>query len=164
MKWKYSSLLWVVAALFAAGSAWGLADSPSGEPPFGLDFADGTSGQQYQGSVAMVFFGFDGTTAPGFEAVTRLRKGKESHVFYTQYVCPVADPCGICTNAGRIDVSNAVNIQLCLQDSIEAEVIDDFLLGAVDVRLKNVGTFVSELHPTDPTLLVVGADLEVTTK
>jgi len=111
----------------------------------------------------MVFFDFDGSTAPGFQAVTRLRKGNESHVFLTQYLCSAADPCGICS-AGRIDVSNAVNIQLCLQDSIELEVIADFLLADVDVRLKDVVAFVSELHPTDPELLVVGADLEVTTK
>jgi hypothetical protein len=156
------AVLWVAAGLFVATAAFGLADSPDTDPPIGLDFADGTAGQQYQGYVTMIFSGFDGAAAPGFEAVTRLRKGNEVHVFYTPYDCNTADPCGICDP--DIDVLNAVNIQLCLQDSIEAEVIADFALGDVDVRLKDVNNFVPEEDPADNTILVVAADVEVTTK
>ncbi len=163
MNLKKRWVAWVAAMVFAAGSAWALSDSPSGSPPFGLDFADGTSGQQYQGFVTMVFRDFDGQLAPGFEAVTRLRKGNELHVFLTDYACSVADPCQIC-NAGQVDVSAPVAIQLCLQDSIELEVISDFGLGAVDVRLKNIGSFVSETHPGDPSVQIVAANVEVTTK
>jgi hypothetical protein len=176
MSWKRSWILWAAAVVFAGGSAWALSDSPSGSPPFGLDFADGTSGQQYQGYVTLLFRDFDGTLSPAFEAVTRLRKGNEIHVFRTDYDCSVSDPCGICTtepfpdpdpnNPGpfEIDVSNAVNIQLCLQDSIELEVIADFELTNVDVRLKNIGGFTSEVDPADPSVLVIAADVEVTTK
>jgi len=43
---KHGSFLWLAAVLFAAGSAWGLADSPDQDPPIGLDFEDGMAGQQ----------------------------------------------------------------------------------------------------------------------
>jgi len=75
------------AALLLAAPAWGLNDSPSGEPPYGLSFGGNSAGQQYDGIVTMVFREYDEPFSPRFDAVTRLRKGNEYHAFYTEYDC-----------------------------------------------------------------------------
>lgn len=161
--------LWVfgVAALLlgVASAAWGSFDSPDGEPPFGIDFESGRSGTGYEGTVALIFNAYNDLdlTAGGFEAVARLRKGGELHVFYERYDCAASDPCTICL-AGRLDVTQAAPIQLCLQDLIEPEVVSDFGLGAADVRLKNMSSFVSEIDPDDSSVRAVAADIDVTAK
>lgn len=162
---------WATALLLGvASTAFALADSPSGEPPFGLDFADGTSGQQYEGIVTLVFRDFSATDlkAPSFDSVVRLRKGKVYEVFYTEYDCAteVSDPCALCDANDLIDVGQEQPIQLCIQDRIEADVIAKFGLGAVDVRLKDIGGFVSDADPVGglPERLVAAADVEVTVK
>jgi hypothetical protein len=159
--------IWMAALLLAAGlatAAWASFDSPDGEPPFGVLFESGRSGQGYEGVVTMIFSDFEtDLTAESFEAVARLRKGGELHVFYEKYDCLTTDPCGICTG-GRLDLTNIQGIQLCLQDQIEAEVISDFELGAVDVRLKDMTDFSSESDPGDPSIRVVAADIDVTVK
>src|SRR5262245_14190870 len=165
MRHKIGAVAALVLAFSVASAAWGSFDSPDGEPPFGVDFADGRSGQAYEGTVTMIFQGF-GTdlSASSFQAVARLRKGGQLHAFYESYSCAIADPCSICT-AGRIDVTNIGPIQLCLQDQIEAEVIADFGLPAsVSVRLKDMSNFVSEPDPGDPSVLAVAADIAVTVK
>jgi hypothetical protein len=147
-----------------ASAAWGAFDSPEGEPPFGIDFA-GNPGPGYEGILTMIFDGYDDLdlTAAGFSAVARLRKGGELHVFFERYACATADPCGLCTGA-RLDVTQTAPIQLCLQDLIAAEVVSDFGLGAVDVNLKNMSNFVSEIDPDDGSVRVVAADIDVTAK
>ncbi len=163
------SKIWIagVAALLVgvASTAWGSFDSPDGDPPFGIDFADGRSGQGYEGIVTMIFNDYNDLdlSASGFDAVARLRKGGELHVFHESYDCASLDPCAICS-AGRLDVTQVAPIQLCLQDQIEAEVISDFGLGAVQVRLKNMSSFVSEIDPDDASVRVVAADIDVTVK
>jgi len=163
-------IVWMAALVLgmsAASGAWGSFDSPQGEPPFGVQFADGRSGQSYEGVVTTIFEGYNDLTlsAAGFKAVARLRKGGELHVFYEAYSCAAADPCAICTAPGtRIDVTEIGPIQLCLQDRIAAEVIADYGLGAVDVRLKDMSDFVSEIDPSDPSVRAVAADVVVTVK
>jgi hypothetical protein len=169
MGWTAAVLLGVAGAAFAGG------DSPAGEPPFGLDFADGRSGQQYEGVITMVFREYDASllNAPRFDAVVRLRKGNGYEVFYTEYACsaevsPYA-PCNtICDDNDLINVGQVTDIQLCVQDLIEPDVITKFGLGAVDVRLKDIGGFASAPDPdpsvATPVRLIAAADVEVTVK
>jgi hypothetical protein len=65
-----------------------------------------------------------------------------------------------------MDIGNAISIQLCLQDAIEPEVMSDFGLTGVDIRLKDVGAFVSETDPPGGVSgrRIVAADIEVTAK
>lgn len=159
--------LWIlgamVAMLLAAGAAIaGGFDSPDGEPPFGLEFPEGRSGQQFEGIATIVFRGLVNTDAESFESVVRLRKGGEFHVFYADYDC-APDSCNICTSSG-IDTTQVTNVQLCIESLIEAEVLSDFVLDAGDVRLKDVSDFKAEPHPADGSILVVGADVVVTAR
>ena len=79
-----------------------------------------------------------------------------------EYDCAVDDPCGICTATGdRIDVTEGVDIALCLTDEIEPEVIADFQLGDVSVQLQSANEFVSEVDPNDPNHRVVAATVVV---
>jgi hypothetical protein len=149
-----------------ASAAWGAFDSPEGEPPFGIDFS-GNPGPGYEGIVTMIFDGYDDLdlTAAGFSAVARLRKGAELHVFYERYACATADPCGLCDLPGpRLSVTDSGPIALCLEGQIEAEVVSDFGLGAVDIRLRNMSGFVSEIDPDDASVRAVAADIDVTAK
>jgi hypothetical protein len=155
----------VVTVLFAAGAAIAAGfDSPDGEPPFGLEFPEGRSGQQFEGIATIVFRGMVETNAQRFESVVRLRKGGEFHVFYSDYDCS-PDSCVICTG-GTIDTTQVADIQLCIESLIQSEVIDDFVLDVVDVRLKDVTDFKAEPHPdpANPGILVVGADVVVTAR
>jgi hypothetical protein len=153
----------MAAALLAAGAAIAAGfDSPDGEPPFGLEFPEGRSGQQFEGIATIVFRGMVNTDAQTFESVVRLRKGGEFHVFYADYDC-TPDPCGICTSAG-IDTTQVANVQLCIESLIDAEVRSDFALDAAEVRLKDVSDFKAESHPADGSILVVGADVVVTAR
>ena len=163
-KWTRMWLLGVTAAaLLAAGAAIAAGfDSPDGEPPFGLSFPDGRSGQAFDGIATIVFRGLVNTDAQTFESVVRLRKGGEFHVFYADYDC-TPDPCGICTSSG-IDTTQVANVQLCIESLIESEVLSDFALDAADVRLKDVSDFKAEPHPADGSILVVGADVVVTAR
>lgn len=178
MKWRTNGRLWIVALLLVvASSALGTSDSPSGEPPFGLDFADGRSGQQYEGLVTLVFRDYtrglpNPLTSPRFDAVVRLRKGNDFQVFYAEYDCAdheTPDPCQICGDADldRIFVEGQQTaIQLCLEGLIEEDVIAKFALGAdVSVRLKDIGGFASDEDPlVDPVRAISAADIEVTVK
>jgi hypothetical protein len=161
--------LWIfgLSALLVgvASTAWGAFDSPDGEPPFGIDFEDGRSGQQFEGVVTMIFRAYNDLdlSAAGFDAVARLRKGGELHAFYARYDCATLDPCALCTG-GRLDVTQIPAIQLCLQDEIEPEVVSDFGLAGADVRLKNMSSFVSEIDPDDVSVRAVAADIDVTAK
>ena len=107
-------LVGLMAALFAGGAAIaGGFDSPDGEPPYGLEFPDGRSGQQFEGIATIVFRGMVNTNAQSFDSVVRLRKGGEFHVFYSDYDCN-PDTCGICTG-GLVDTTQVANIQLCIE-------------------------------------------------
>jgi len=158
-----SRKLWVAAVVFAGLAAFGFgADSPDGEPPFGLDFPEGRSGQQFTGFATIVFRGVTiDLKATSFDSVVRLRKGGDLHVFYTPYSCG-NDSCSLCTG-GLIDTSQTVAIQHCIEGLIEGEVIADFGLIATEVRLKDVSDFVAEPH-SDPTVLPLAADVEFTAK
>jgi hypothetical protein len=164
MQWRKTWILWAMtAALLAGGAALAAGfDSPDGEPPYGLDFPDGRSGQQLAGFATILFRGMSGTNAQTFDSVVRLRKGGELHVFYAGYSCS-PDSCGICTADG-IDTTQVANIQLCIESLIQNEVLADFALSASDVRLKDVSDFKAEPNPADPSILVVGSDIEVTVR
>jgi hypothetical protein len=164
MQHKKTWILGAAAALlFAAGAALAAGfDSPDGEPPFGLAFPEGRSGQQFDGIATIVFRGMVNTDAQSFDSVVRLRKGGEFHVFYSEYDC-TPDTCGICAG-GVIDTTQVASIQLCIESLIESEVISDFALDVAEVRLKDVTDFKAEPHPADPTVLPVGADVVVTAK
>jgi hypothetical protein len=177
MKRRTSGRVWMVALLLVVvSSAFGAADSPSGDPPFGLEFADGRSGQQYEGLVTLVFRDYTRNgdyplTAARFDAVARLRKGNAYEVFYVEYDCAdygTPDPCQICGAAvpDRIYVEGQQTaVQLCLQDLIEPDVIAKFGLADVDVRLKDIGGFASDEDPVDaPVRAISAADIEVTVK
>jgi hypothetical protein len=158
---------WILAAILTmlcgAGAAIaGGFDSPDGDPPFGLEFPDGRSGQQFDGIATIVFRGMSGTNAQSFDSVVRLRKGGEFHVFYSEYDCN-PDTCGICTG-GFVDTTAVRDIQLCIESLIASEVISDFALNVTEVRLKDVTDFKAEPHPGDPTILPVGADVVVTVR
>lgn len=100
------------ALLALSSGAWAAFDRPDGQPPFGLDFADSTSGEQLHGYLTMVFLDFDAVLlrARSFEAVTVLRKGTKAegngsakggarHVFRTELRCSETDPqnpSGVC--------------------------------------------------------------------
>lgn len=165
----------MVSVLFAAAAAIaGGFDSPDGEPPYGLEFPDGRSGQQFEGIATIVFRGLDGTTsAQSFDSVVRLRKGGEYHVFYAEYACGAGceqtDPC----EGGVIKIEKVREIQLCIESLIQEDVIAPapygFGLGSeADVRLKDVSDFKAEPRDaageTPPVVLVVGADVVVTTR
>jgi hypothetical protein len=162
---------WAAALLLGiASTAFALADSPSGTPPFGV-IADATSGTQLEGFVTIVFRDFSGLDlkAPRFDAVSRLRKGNAYNVFYAEYDCAQQaspDPCNICDGNDLIDVGQVAPIQLCIQDLIEADVFAKFGLAGTDVRLKNVNGFSSDPDPSGgaPTRLVAAADVVVTLK
>jgi hypothetical protein len=167
-----SALLLVVAS-----STFGAADSPSGLPPKGLDFADGRSGQQYEGIVTLVFRDYTRNgayplTAQSFESIVRLRKGNEYEVFYAEYDCAdyaTPDPCQVCGTEvpDRMFVAGQQTaIQLCVEDLIAEDVIAKFALGAdVSVRLKDLGGFASDEDPLDdPVRAISAADIEVTVK
>jgi hypothetical protein len=162
---------WAAALLLGiASTAFALADSPSGTPPFGV-IADGTSGTQLEGVVTIVFRDFSGIDlkAPRFDTVTRLRKGNAYNVFYAEYDCAeqaAPDPCAICDGNDLIDVSQVAPIQLCIQDLIEADALTKFGFTEGDVRLKNVSGFSSDPDPVGgiPERLVAAADVVVTVK
>lgn len=156
---------WILGAMTAALLAGGAAlaggfDSPDGEPPYGLDFPDGRSGQQLAGFATILFRGMSGTNAQTFDSVVQLRKGGELHVFYAGYSCS-NDSCALCSVDG-IDTTQVANIQLCIEGLIEDEVLTDFALSATDVRLKDVSGFKAE--PSDGGILVVGSNVEVTVR
>lgn len=171
MKQRTKIVGWAAALLLGvASTAFALADSPSGTPPFGV-IADATSGTQLEGIVAIVFRDFSGLDlkAPRFDTVTRLRKGNAYNVFYAEYDCTAEaspDPCGICDANDLIDVGQVAPIQLCIQDLIEADVLGKFGLDGTDVRLKNVSGFSSDPDPSGgvPLRLVAAADVVVTVR
>lgn len=171
MKQRTKAVGWTLAVLLGvASTAWALADSPSGEPPFGV-VLEGASGQQYEGVVTLVFRDFSALDlkSPRFDSVARLRKGNAYNVFYAEYDCAAQaspDPCGICDGDDLIDVSQTTAIQLCVQDLIEPGVLAKFGLTSGDLRLKNIGGFASDPDPFGgvPTRLVAAADVTVTVK
>lgn len=167
-KWTRMWLFGLTAAgLLAAGAAIAASfDSPDGEPPFGLEFPDGRSGQAFDGVATIVFRGMVNTNAASLESVVRFRKGGELHVFYTDYDCDPLPPApcpSICSSSG-IDVTNVAGVQLCIESLIEPEVVADFGLGTADVRLKDVSDFKDEPHPADGSILVVASDVVVTAR
>lgn len=155
------SRIWTMAlaatALGIASAAWGNLDSPAG-----VGFSFPVKGTKMEGFTTLVFRGYDNLdlTASSFETVAQLRYKKELHVMRAEYDCAVADPCALCS-AGRLDVTQAVSIALCMNDLIEPEVIADFQLTATSVDLQSVNEFVSEVDPADPTSRAVGAEIVV---
>lgn len=155
------SRIWTMglAALLVgiASAAWGNLDSPAG-----VGFSFPVKGTKMDGFTTLVFRGYDNLdlTASSFETVAQLRYKKELHVMRAEYDCAVSDPCGLCSG-GRLDVTQAVSIALCMNDLIEPEVIADFQLTATSVDLQSVNEFVSEVDPADPTSRAVGAEIVV---
>ena len=145
---------------------------PPGEPTLAdvaaavQQMATATSRADYEaGFATVVLRDYDNNdlTAGSFEAVAQLQRKKELHMFHAEYSCEGGDPCGVCIE-DRVDATNGVGIALCLTELIQPEVLSDFALGALDVRLKSATNFVSEVDPNDATLRVVGANIEVTVK
>ena len=163
MRMRRSFGMWLSAAWLAAGVA-SAATFDRGLVPKETPSSGTTAGQQFSGDTSVVFGSYDpGTgTATGYDAVVRLRKGNETHVFYTSYSC-AADPCGLCLG-GQMEVdTNQVAIQMCIEDAVEPEVIADFKLNpSLAVRLKEVSDPAAKFYP--PSLLVFGAQVEVTAK
>lgn len=169
--------LWAagIAALLVglASAAWAAFDSPDGDPPFGIDFS-GNPGPGYEGVVTMIFpdYSIPELSASGFAAVVRLRKGGVLHVFHERYDCETADSCALCIDPDgvgnplppRLDVGQINDIQLCVQDLIEPDVVTAFGLGSASVQIKNMSSFVSEVDPSDSSVRVVAADIDVTAK
>ena len=152
----------VVSALLVGSGALASFDSPAG---VGFDFPENKSGDLYSGFVTVALRDYNGTdlTAGSFEAVAQLQRKKVLHAFHAEYTCDGGDPCGICLG-NRVDATAGVDIALCLTELIQPEVLSDFGLGALDVRLKSASEFVSEVDPADSTLRVVAANIEVTVK
>jgi hypothetical protein len=150
--------------LGAASAAWGAFDSPNADL---FDKVPGVTGDKYTGVVALLFRDYTNVdlTAGGFEAVARLTRGKESHVFRTTYDCEAADPCGICDDASvpdRIDATQVLPIEACLQNLMEDEIVEDFELpGSADVQLRRIETLTSEVDPADTSVRVVVSDIQV---
>jgi hypothetical protein len=152
----------VIAALLVGTGALAAFDSPAG---VGFSFPENKAGDLYSGFVTVALHDYDDTdlTAGSFEAVAQLQRKKGLHAFHAEYSCGGGDPCAICT-AGRVDATAAVDIALCLTELIQPEVLADFGLGALDVRLKSASEFVSEVDPSDSTVRVVATKIEVTVK
>ena len=157
--------LWNVGAaallIAIAGAAWANLDSPAG---VGFTFPP-SKGDKYNGFATIVFddyTNFD-LTAGSFEAAAQLQRRGELHAFHLVYACDVADPCNICDDTtGRIDITQAVDIALCLTDQIKSEMISVFGLGAVQVKLQEVSNFVSEVDPDDSSIRVATAGIQIT--
>jgi hypothetical protein len=160
---------WVAAAtmvLLIGTGAWAAFDSPAG---VGFDFPENKSGDAYSGFVTVALHDYNGgdLTAGSFEAVAQLRRKKELHAFHAEFSCDDAVPaCAeVCTEDDRVDATASVAIALCLTELIQPEVLDDFGLdAALDVRLHSASEFVSEVDPSDATVRVVAATIEVTVK
>jgi hypothetical protein len=160
--------IWVAAAtvvLLIGTGAWAAFDSPAG---VGFDFPENKSGDLYSGFVTVALHDYDNgdLTAGSFEAVAQLQRKKELHAFHAEFSCDDAVPaCAeVCTEDDRVDATAGVAIALCLTELIQPEVLADFELGALDVRLKSASEFVSEVDPSDATVRVVAATIEVTVK
>ena len=157
--------LWNVGAaallIAIAGAAWANLDSPAG---VGFTFPP-SKGDKYNGFATIVFddyTNFD-LTAGSFEAAAQLQRKGEFHAFHLVYACDVADPCNICDDTtGRIDITQAVDIALCLTKQIKPEMITDFKLGAVQVKLQEVSNFWSEEDPGDSSIRVATANIQIT--
>ena len=154
--------LWVAAIMLVASAAIGLGlDSPDGEPPHGLDFADGRSGTQLVGLGTVLFQGVTtDAKAQRYDAVVRLRKGGSEGVYEAGYSCSGTDTCGICTG-GLIDMTLLAGIQHCIENQIQPDVLADFAPAAVDLRLRDLTTLVNEPFPG---FVVLASDVEFTAK
>lgn len=161
---KLGFLAAAAVSIGAASAAWGAFDSPSGDL---FDKIPGVTGDKYEGVIALLFRDYTNVdlTAGGFEAVARLTRGKESHVFRATYDCESADPCSICDEASlpdRIDASQVLPIEQCLQDLMAGEIIDDFgLPGASNVQLRRISDLTTEVDPADTSVRVVVSEIQV---
>ena len=158
----------VVSALLVGSGALASFDSPAG---VGFDFPENKTGDLYSGFVTVALRDYDGfdLSAGSFEAVAQLQRKKVLHAFHAEFSCGGAVPAGcegVCKDDGsdRVDATAGVAIALCLTELIQPEVLSDFGLGDLDVRLKSASEFVSEVDPADSTLRVVAANIEVTVK
>ena len=155
----------VVTLLIGTG-AWASFDSPAG---VGFDFPENKTGDLYTGFVTVTLHDYtDGDLSAGsFEAVAQLQRKKVIHAFHAEFSCDSSFPACVeaCTEGGRVDATAGVAIALCLTELIQPEMLDDFELdAALDVRLKSASEFVSEIDPSDSTVRVVAATIEVTVK
>ena len=154
-----------VVALLVGTGAWASFDSPAG---VGFDFPENKSGDLYTGFVTVVLHDYDTgeLNAGSFEAVAQLQRKKVLHAFYAEFTCDGAIPDGcaeVCTDDDRVDATAGVAIALCLTELIQPEVLEDFALDTeLDVRLKSASEFVTEGDPSDSTVRVVAAEIEVT--
>jgi hypothetical protein len=152
------------AMLVVASAAWGAFDSPDDSL---FDKIPGVQGDKYVGVMTVLFRDFTNVdlTAGGFEAAARLTRGKVSHVFRTTYDCEAADPCSICDEAAlpdRIDVTQILGIEQCLQSAMRAEILEDFALpGGSTVELKRITDLTSEVDPADTSVRVVVSEIQV---
>lgn len=161
-KWNLgAALTLIVVAGVATAATFDRGLIPKSPPS-----SDTSAGQQFSGDVSVVFSSYDSFTgtASGFESVVRLRKGNDIHVFLTDYACAVGDPCGLCVVNGLIGTGDQVGIQMCIEDSIESDVVADFGLAyGVAVRLKDVTGPAAKFYPAT-SQLAFGASIEVTAK